>query len=88
MSRIYLDSNGLIAYYARDKSEDTKREMVENALDVFAKLKDIQICTSMLAITEMVNILVSHKKMDRGDVAEIENELISERRLRDCEFTS
>jgi len=29
----------------------------------------------------MVNILVSNKRMDRGDVADIERQLVSERRL-------
>jgi predicted nucleic acid-binding protein len=55
--------------------------MVGNALSVFADLRDVQLCTSMWAITEMVNILVSRKKMDRGEVAEIESQLASERRL-------
>jgi predicted nucleic acid-binding protein len=36
----------------------------------------------MWAVTEMVNILVSSKKMDRADVAEIESQLVSERRMR------
>jgi predicted nucleic acid-binding protein len=56
--------------------------MVENALAVFAELKDVQLCTSTWAVTEMVNILVSQKKMDRGLVAEIENELVNEGRLK------
>lgn len=81
MKRIYLDSNILIAHYSVDKAEETKKEMVENALTVFANLKDIQLCTSMWAVTEMVNVLVSNKKMDRGAVAEIESQLVSERRL-------
>jgi predicted nucleic acid-binding protein len=37
----------------------------------------------MWAITEMVNILVSNKRMARGEVAQIESRLISERRLND-----
>ena len=81
MNRIYLDSNILIAYYSQDKPEEAKKKMVDNALAVFAQLKDIQLCTSMWAVTEMVNILVSSKKMDRGIVAEIENQLVNERRL-------
>ena len=81
MRRIYLDSNILIAHYSRDKAEETKRAMVENALSVFAQLRDVQLCTSMWAITEMVNVLVSQKKIERGEVAEIESQLVSERRL-------
>ncbi len=82
MKWIYLDSNILIAHYSTDKAEESKKKTVENALAVFADLKDIQLCTSMWAVTEMVNILVSRKKIDRGVVAEIESQLVSERRLK------
>ena len=82
MKRIYLDSNILIAYHSSDKAEEPKKKMVDNALSVFAQLKDIQLCTSMWTVTEMVNILVSRKKMDRGYVAEIESQLVNERRLK------
>ena len=81
MRRIYLDSNILISHFSKDKAEETKRQMVGSALSVFAELRDVQLCTSMWAITEMVNILVSQKKIDRGEVAEIESQLASERRL-------
>ena len=86
MKRIYLDSNVLIAHYSVDKAEETKKEFVENALQVLAQLKDVQLCTSMWAITEMVNILISTKKMPRGDVAEIESQLVSEKRLKDLKI--
>ncbi len=86
MKRIYLDSNVLIAHYSADRAEDAKKAQVENALTVFDQLKDAQICTSVWAITEMVNILVSNKKMDRGDVAEIESQLVSERRLKNLKI--
>ena len=56
--------------------------MVEQAFAVFADIKDVQLCTSMWAVTEMVNILVSRKNLDRGVVAEIESQLVSEKRLR------
>lgn len=82
MRRIYFDSNILIAHYSVDKAEEGKRALVASALGVFGKLKEVQLCTSMWAVTEMVNILVSRKKMNRGDVAEIENQLVSERRLQ------
>ena len=82
MNRIYLDSNVLIAYYSTDRAEETKKKMVEQAFAVFADLKDVQLCTSMWAVTEMVNILVSRKSLDRGVVAEIESQLVSEKRLR------
>ncbi len=82
MKRVYLDSNVLIAYHSLDKAEELKKKMVEEAFAVFAELKDIQLCTSMWAVTEMVNILVSSKKIDRGTVAEIESQMVSERRLK------
>jgi hypothetical protein len=86
MKRVYLDSNVLIAYHSPDKAEDSKKKMLEDAWTVFAQLKDIQLCTSMWAVTEMVNILVSRKNMDRGTVAEIESQLVSEKRLRDLKI--
>jgi predicted nucleic acid-binding protein len=86
MRRVYLDSNILIAHYSSDAAEETKRKLVENALSVFAELQDIELCTSMWAITEMVNILVSSKKIPHGDVAEIESQLVSERRLNDIKI--
>jgi predicted nucleic acid-binding protein len=86
MRRIYLDSNILIAHYSIDRAEEAKKGLVENALDAFDQLKDVQLCTSVWAITEMVNILVSNKKMKRGDVAEIESQLVSERRLKNLKI--
>jgi predicted nucleic acid-binding protein len=86
MKRIYLDSNVLIAYHSPDKAEETKKKMVDEALAVFAELKDIQLCTSMWAVAEMVNILVSRKNIDRGTVAEIKSQLVSEKRLKDLKI--
>ena len=86
MKRIYLDSNILIAYFSTDRAEETKNELVSEALAVFAQLKDLQLCTSIWAITETVNILVSHKKMPLGAVAEIESQLMSERRLKNLKI--
>ncbi len=54
MRRIYLDSNILIAHYAVDKAEETKKKLVDNALCVFGELRDVELCTSMWALTEMV----------------------------------
>lgn len=76
-----MDSNILIAQYSTDKAEAAKKALVENALAVFAQLKHVQLCTSMWAVTEMVNVLVSRKKMIPGDVAAIESQLVNERRL-------
>jgi predicted nucleic acid-binding protein len=86
MKRIYLDSNILIAYHSLDKAEEGKKKMVQEALAVFAQLKDIQLCTSMWAVTEMVNILVSSKKMDRGIVLEIESQMVNEKRLKNLKM--
>jgi predicted nucleic acid-binding protein len=72
----------LPTYHSVDKAEESKKKLVEDALTVFAELKDTQLCTSMWAITEMVNILVSSKRMNSGAVAEIEVQMVSERRLR------
>ena len=68
MKRVYLDSNVLIAYYSLDKAEDTKKKVLEDALAVFAQFKDIQLCTSMWAATEMVNILVLERTWIAGQL--------------------
>jgi len=81
MRRVYLDSNILIAHFSPDGSEDEKRQLVASALQSFSNARKIELYTSMWAVTEMVNILVSNKKMARGAVAEIESRLINERRL-------
>ena len=86
MKRIYLDRNILISYFSTDKVEETKSKLVNEAFTVFAQLRDLQLCTSIWAITEMVNILVSQKKMPLGTVAEIESQLVSERRLRNLKI--
>jgi predicted nucleic acid-binding protein len=81
MRQVYLDSNILIAHYSVDAAEESKRILVANALDVFARLVDVQLCTSIWALTETVNILISAKNMEPGAVAEIESRLLSEKRL-------
>jgi predicted nucleic acid-binding protein len=77
-----LDSNILISYFSTDRAEETKSKLVSEALAVFAQLKDLQLCTSIWSITEMVNILVSRKRISLGAVAEIESQFMSERRLK------
>jgi predicted nucleic acid-binding protein len=86
MKRIYLDSNVLIAHYSVDRAEEEKKKLVERALDAFAELRDARVYTSMWAVTEMVNVLVSAKKMNRGEVAQIESEFVSERRLKNLKI--
>jgi len=81
MRQIYLDSNVLIAYFAVDKAEEEKKQSVKSALKAFAELRGVQLCTSVWAVTEMVNVLVSKKKMNPGDVTGIESQLVNERRL-------
>jgi predicted nucleic acid-binding protein len=81
-----VDSNVLIAFYSADSAEEGKKKMVEDALAIFAKLKDSQLCTSMWAIAETFNILVSRKKMERGEVAEIESQLVNEKRLKNLKL--
>lgn len=72
MRSIYLDSNILIAYYSTDPRETQKKKMVQRALDVFARARDVYLCTSVWAVTETVNALISKKRMTAADVAEIE----------------
>jgi predicted nucleic acid-binding protein len=87
MNRIYLDSNILIAYFSASPAEEAKKKLVEEALIIFDELKDVQLCTSMWSLTETFNILVSRQKMDRGKAAEIESQLVNEKRLENLKFS-
>ena len=75
MRSIYLDSNVLIAYYSGHRTEQSKNQMVRNALTIFADAKDVWLCTSIWAVTEMVNVLISSKRIDPNRVNEIERRL-------------
>jgi len=78
MRSIYLDSNILISYYSTDPREAPKKKMVQRALDVFDRARDVYLCTSISALTETVNILISEKKMPAADVEDIEQRLFIE----------
>lgn len=80
--KVYLDTNILVAYYAKDKAEKDKKKMICEALEIFAESKDANLYTSMWAIAEMVNVLRFRKRMRPSTVMEIENDLINERRLQ------
>ena len=82
MKRIYVDANVLVAYFASDRAEEAKKKLVQNDLGVFTQLKDMRLCTSMWAVAEMVNVLISAKSMDRAEVAQMENQLVNEKRLK------
>ncbi len=86
MNHIYLDSNILIAYYATDEAEESKKAMVVTALNTFAKLQHVQLCTSMWAVSEAINILISRKRMERASVADIESRLVNEKRMCDLKI--
>jgi len=77
MNAIYLDSNILIAYFSSDRSEAPRKRMIQRALDVFAGAEDVSLCTSAWAVTEMVNILISSKKIEPGEVSRIERRLLA-----------
>jgi predicted nucleic acid-binding protein len=52
-----------------------KNQLVHNALAVFANARDVWLCTSVWAVTEMVNILISSKRIDPAKVNEIERRI-------------
>ncbi len=87
MTRIYLDANVLVAYYATDEAEREKKKLVEKALSVFHQLAEFELCTSQWAVSEMMKILVRTKGMERGAVAEIANTLLRGKRLQNLKIT-
>ena len=86
MKMVYLDSNIFIAYYANDTSEIAKKKMVHKRMEQFAQMDRVRLCTSMWTIAEMVNVLISNKKIKPESVAEIERDLINEKRLHKVKF--
>jgi PIN domain. len=81
MDHIYLDSNILIACYAGDSAEASKKVLVERAFKAFMNLKDIQLCTSMWTLAEAYKVLLANKNLKREDVSVIETQLLHEKRL-------
>jgi len=81
MDQIYLDSNILIAWYATDSAESSRKALVQRAFEAFAKLEDTQLCTSMWALAEAYKVLLSKKRMKLEDVSVIETQLLHEKRL-------
>src|SRR5258708_4105264 len=59
MRRIYLDSNILIAHYSIDHAEEAKKGLVENALDAFDQLKDVQLCQSARTARDFAQSLMA-----------------------------
>ncbi len=79
MKKIYLDSCILIAYFSKD--EKSRKKEVEKILDSFSKLEDYQICVSSWTISEMMNILLSNKKLKNSYVLKCESTLLNKRRI-------
>lgn len=81
MKKIYLDTNIFVSYFSGAASNRDQKKEVVAAFEVLAQLKDVELWTSMWAITEMVKVLMLTIKMDPIKVSEIENDLINERRM-------
>jgi predicted nucleic acid-binding protein len=81
MKRIYLDTNILVVYYSNAESNKEQKKFVLDALSVFSQLNDVELWTSMWAVTEMVKVLVLNIKMDSNVVSEFEKDLLNESRL-------
>ncbi|MGB2636426.1 MAG: hypothetical protein WAM58_21020 [Candidatus Acidiferrum sp.] len=86
MKRIYLDSNILISFYSADRAEETRTGLLTRRSSFSLNSRICNFVPQFEAITEMVNILVSRKRMPLGEVAEIESQLMSERRLKNLKI--
>ena len=81
MKRIYLDTNIFVAYHSSADSNKEQKKHIINAFKVFGDLTDVELWTSMWAVTEMVKVLILSIKMDSSRVSEIEKDLLNESRL-------
>lgn len=79
--KIYLDTNIFVAYYSHTESNKEQKKELMQALSVFSQLKDLELWTSMWAITELVKVLILNIKMDPSKVSVIESDLLNASRL-------
>ena len=79
--RIYLDTNIFVVYYSNAESNKEQKKDLMQALKNFSQLKDLELWTSMWAITEMVKVLILKIKMDSTKVSVIESDLLNASRL-------
>ena len=80
-NKIYLDTNIFVSYFSNLNDNKEQKGFVVEAFKIFEQLKDIELWTSMWAITELVKVLIIKIKMDSNSVSEIEKDLLNECRL-------
>ena len=81
MKKNYLDTNILVAAFSDADSDKENKKLVEQVFDTFSQLKDVELWSSMWAITEMVKALIANQKMKAGDAALVERDFVNEARL-------
>ena len=81
MKKIYLDTNILVSSFSSAASDQQQQKAVVEIFKIFSELKDVEIWTSMWAVTEMVKALTINVKMEPQKVSEIETNLLNESRL-------
>lgn len=80
-NKIYLDTNIFVSYFSNLDDNKEQKGFVVEAFKIFEQLKDMELWTSMWAITELVKVLIIKIKMDSNSVSEIEKDLLNECRL-------
>lgn len=80
-NKIYLDTNIFVSYFSNLDDNKEQKGFVVEAFKIFEQLKDIELWTSMWAITELVKVLIIKIKMNSNSVSEIEKDLLNECRL-------
>ncbi len=76
--KVYVDSNILVAYFAKGKFRETvkKRQLIA-AFSVIANL-NIELFSSEWTITEFVKVMINEKKMSPKEINNIANKLNKE----------
>lgn len=80
MKRVYLDSCIFVAYFSKLPKEYERKDQIINVLSVFSQL-EIELWTSMWAITEMVKILILNNHAKPEEVYEIERDIVNACRI-------
>lgn len=81
MKKIYLDTNIFVCSFSGAESNVIQCDQVKKVFGIISILKDVELWSSYWAITELVKVLIKKIGMDPLKVAEIETNLVNERRL-------
>lgn len=81
-----MDANIFVCVYSKGKEDLIKRKHLKTTLDLLSKVTDVELCTSVWTITEVVKVLIIEKKYKTETVDKIQVSLNQEKRIMGVKF--